>query len=121
MKIVDPGHEYLLGSLDGGEPVSLVFVKRQGNGYPGNVGSHPGTTMQECLRALIDRAKYVNEQIPCAETLGAIDLMRSAVLLFELRAARRHGRELEVDGMTWLENLPTCAECGHIGCGGECR
>jgi energy-converting hydrogenase Eha subunit B len=121
MEILDPGHEYLLGSLDGGEPEGLVFVKREGPGYPGNIGSHSGTTMQECLRALIDRAKYVNNQIPCSETMAAIDLMRSTILLFELRAARRHGRTLELSASGPIEDEPTCASCGHIGCAGTCR
>ena len=121
MRILDPGHSYALASLDSGEPVPLVFVKREGDGYPGNVGHHPGTTMQECLRALIDRAKYVNGQIPCPETLAAIDLMRATILLFELRAARRHGRTPSLNAERTIEAEPTCSTCGHIGCGGTCR
>lgn len=121
MRILDPGHSYVLDSLDGDVPGWLVFVKRQGNGYPGNVGSHAGTTMQECLRALIDRAKYVNNQIPCPETAAAVDLMRTTILLFELRAASRHGRSLSLTPGRLIEDEPTCAQCGHIGCGGECR
>lgn len=50
-----------------------MFVKREGEHFPGNVGHYPGTTMQEVLRVLIDRAKYVNSQIPCLETEMAIE------------------------------------------------
>lgn len=116
MKIIDPGHDYELDSLDGPFPQRLVFVKREGAKYPENVGSHPGTTMQEVLRALIDRAEYVNNQIPCAETEAAIGLMKSAILLFELRAATRHGRHLQLDSLDAILACEKCVTCGHIGC-----
>ena len=117
VKIIDPGHEYELASLDGEQVNRLVFVKREGKGYPGNVGHHPGTTMQECLRALIDRAKYVQNQIPCEETHKAIKHMADAVYLLELRAARRHNR---IAWFTVEQALsgPTCVKCGHVGCAG---
>ncbi len=120
MEVIDPGHEYTLDSLDGDQPNRLIFVKREGPGYPGNVGHHPGTTMQEVLRALIHRARYVNAQIPDERTERAIRHMEEAVYLFENRAAERHGR-----------NPPTlreavsgegkCLKCGHVGCGGSCH
>ena len=118
MNVIDPGHEYLLDSLDGGEPVPLTFVKREGRHYPGNIGNHPGTTMQEVLRALIDRARYVNGQIKCAETEAAIGLMEAALLLFELRAARCHRRFLEVP-LSEVIGGYTCRVCGHIRCAGN--
>jgi hypothetical protein len=120
MEVLDPGHEYNLSSLDGGEPVHLTFVKREGPKYPGNVGSHPGTTMQECLRALIERGKYVNGQVPCAETEAAIALMRSVLLLLEVRAARRHGHHLDRSFLGGIEQVRGCKKCGHIGCLGRC-
>ncbi len=45
MKIVDLGHEYTLDSLDGECENRVIFVKREGDGYPGNTGCHPGTTL----------------------------------------------------------------------------
>ena len=119
MIVVDPGHEYLLNSLDGEQQCRLVFVKREGEKYPGNVGHHPGTTMQEVLRALIDRACYVNRQIPCQQTEEAVRLMKEVVRLFEERAALRHGRE-----PPWTDQAvygATCRKCGHVGCGGKCH
>ena len=71
-RVIDPGHVYDLRRLDGPGVERLTFVKREGPRYPGNVGKHPGTTMQEVIRALIDRAEYVNAQIPNAETEAAI-------------------------------------------------
>lgn len=119
MDVIDAGHKYVLRHLDGYGTETLTFVKREGEGYPGNVGHYEGTTMQEVLRVLIDRAKYVNAQIPCEETEAGIIHMREAIRQFELRAARRHGRMLSAP--LTIEDAPTCAKCGHIGCNGECR
>lgn len=116
MKIIDSGHAYLLDSIDGGDPITLTFVKRAGEKFPFNIGSHPGTNVQEVLRALIERTEYLNRQVPCAETEAAIGLLKTTLLLFELRAARRHGRTLDLMDLRLLSCLPTCLKCGHIGC-----
>ena len=134
MKVIDPGHVYRLRLLDGEDrpwmpEQKLEFVKREGEGYPGNVGHHPGTTTQEVLRALIDRTIYVNKQIPCIENTRLLMLLRKAIYQLELRAATRHGRDLHwrVAGYVHgamsegIETLPTCSKCNHIGCEGECH
>lgn len=115
MRVLDPGHRYALTHLDGDGETVLQFVKREGDGYPGNVGTSEGVTIQEVLRALIDRGKYVQDQIPCPETEMAIEHMISAVHSLEVRAARRHGRTEP----TVHESVygPTCS-CGHVGCDG---
>lgn len=123
MKEVDLGHEYLLDSYDGGKPIRLVFVKREGEGYPFNVGHHPGTNCQEVIRALIARVKYLQQQVPCEENERVIADLRSCLWAFEQRAAKRHGR---ASVLPWqeqyqsvpVEEQPTCANCGHIGCAG---
>lgn len=99
----------------------LTFVKREGDGYPGNVGHYPGTTTQEVLRALIDRTEYVNNQIPCEENLEVLRHLRSAILQLEDRAAFRHGRVLPDIELEDIERLSTCSICGHIGCEETCR
>lgn len=128
MEVVDPGHVYRLKILDGDDGTYdssheiLTFLKREGEGYPGNVGHHPGTTTQEVLRALIDRAKYVNNQIPDGSNDLVIAHLRDAIWHLEERAARRHGRQFDIS--RWgveIEKLPTCEKCNHIGCHGECR
>ncbi len=119
MKILDTGHRYLLDSIDGGDPIELRFVKREGEGYPFNSGSHPGTNVQEVLRALIERTEYLDRQVPCAETESAAACLKTALLLFELRAARRHGRNLDLHSLSLLSSMITCKECGHIGCKGH--
>lgn len=120
MKVLDPGHVYLLDTLDGEALVSLRFVKREGPGYPGNFGHYPGTNIQEVLRALIDRMKYLNEQIPDKRNESVMVYLRNALFTLELRAAERHGRGIE--NFTFpLEEMPACTKCGHIGCQGACH
>lgn len=119
MQVIDPGHVYRLDSLDGECEQVLTFVKREGPHYPGNVGHHPGTTLQEVLRALIERTEYVNRQIPCAESEAAVGLLKAALLLFELRAARCHRRFLEVPLASVVVGATKCAKCGHVGCEGH--
>jgi hypothetical protein len=117
MRVLDAGHKYLLRNYDcqSGEAQTLVFMKREGEGYPGNVGHYAGTNCQEVIRALIDRVLYLDGQIDCAENQVALAGLRSALLAFELRAARRHGRELALDGPN-IEQAFTCRVCGHIDC-----
>lgn len=119
MHAIDPGHLYSLDVFDGedGQRALLQFVKREGPGYPFNVGHGPGTNCQEVLRALIDRTEYLQRQIPSAENIVILNSLRSALLGFEIRAARRHGRELEVGES--IEAMQTCDQCGHIGCAGH--
>jgi hypothetical protein len=118
MKVIDPGHTYELAHLDGDDVTILRFVKRTGPNYPGNDGSREGTTMQEVLRAVLERCAYVNRQIPCAETKAAMEHIAEAIRLFEVRAARRHGRKLPTreQSLKWVP----CVKCLHVGCHGEC-
>jgi len=117
MEVLDPGHDYLLRSFDGGAPIRLTFVKRNDppEKYPGNDNAYPGTQIQEVLRALIERSGYVNRQIPSVETATAIDWMRESLWLFESRHARRHNAELFFPRIN-IELEPFCSDCGHIVC-----
>jgi hypothetical protein len=99
----------------------LIFVKREGEKYPGNVGHHPGTQIQEVCRALIDRLSYVQGQEPHGANLAAIRHLRMVMYHLELRAARRHGRTFAEFTDDPIELFPTCPKCGHIGCEGACR
>lgn len=128
MRVIDPGHVYALSWLDLYDDESmpsedlLVFVKREGKKYPGNQGHHPGTTTQEVLRALIDRTKYVNNQIPDKRNKHIIDDLREAMFHLEARAAERHNRFLPIHfKIAEIENMETCKQCGHIGCDGSCH
>jgi hypothetical protein len=119
MKVYDAGHIYALQSLDGGGPEILNFVKRMGQGYPGNKSMHPGTIIQEVLRAICNRLDYVNNQIPCRDNRKAKRAIQTAIWYLEHRAAERHGRKLKAN--FWEDGinlLPVCAKCGHIECPG---
>lgn len=126
MKVVDPGHKYALNLLDDEYDLKflLTFVKREGENYPGNVGHYSGVNIQEVLRALIDRVKYLNNQIKDKRNYVVIDCLRESLWALECRAAERHNRfdrfitDFE---MLLIETYPTCNKCGHIGCNGECH
>lgn len=120
MKVVDPGHIYLLNCLDGGGQEPLKFVKRMGEKYPGNKSAYPGTNIQEVMRALIDRLDYVHKQVPCNDNRSARHHLQMAMWFLEKRAAKRHGRELETPAFG-IELLPTCPKCGHVECEGHRR
>ncbi len=119
MIVTDPGHSYLLDTLDGdGAKVPLVFVKRcdPPENYPGNVDAYPGVTLQEVLRACIERGHYVNGQFACEETTEAIECMQRVVLLLERRAKRRRDETLDDYTLEQAWRLPTCSTCGHVDC-----
>jgi len=116
---IDPGHLYALQVLDSQEDRTVLrFVKREGPNYPRNVGHYPGTTMQEVLRAVVQRADYVDKQIFDYDTQIARDLCKQAIFHLEARAARRHGRPVDF-GIEEAVTGITCPTCGHIHCGGH--
>jgi hypothetical protein len=120
MRVLDPGHEYEIDNIDGEGKQRIVFVKREGEGYPGNVGHHEGTNIQELYRVIIDRLKYLNEQIPSDYTMDAMIDTHKAMYSMELRAAKRHGRPITFDTIS-VSYLPACKKCGHVGCEGMCH
>jgi len=120
MEVLDPGHHYTLKHIDGDSVEYLRFVKREGPGYPGNEGHYAGTNLQEVLRVLIDRIKYLDNQIPDQINADIIENLRFALEDLETRAAQRHGYDLKqlwrlIDTQD-AETLPTCNHCGHILC-----
>lgn len=125
---IDPGHKYKLDSIDGELDQVLTFVKREGAGYPGNVGSYPGTLLQCVIRVMIARLKYLDNQIHHESNEENIRELREMLLRLEERAAERHELDFElfvVVGMhsgEWgvgyeaIEKIPYCQKCGHIVC-----
>jgi len=117
MKIVDPGHEYLLEGVGNDNlEQGIIFVKNEGNKYPGNVGHHGGILTQELLRVCIDRTKYLNAQGSCMETELALSAMQQALAWYEVRAARCRGTHIEGNHSDSLDTAPTCEICGHNQC-----
>lgn len=122
MKEIDPGHMFELQSLDnfqGQPPIQLVFVKREGEKFPGNVGHHYGTNLQEVLRACIARIAYLDGQIPDDRNKIAAGHLGRVIFLLEDRAAQRHGRKPPSPFEAIFGEA--CADCGHVGCKGSCR
>lgn len=123
MKTVDPGHLYVLDHLDGEGTSLLRFVKRVGENFPGNEEpAYEGVTLQEVLRAMIDRVKYVSNQQHWQENDDVLTSLRDALYKLELRAAkvRQEVKEfLNVNrsNTMWIEELPVCNQCGHVACG----
>jgi hypothetical protein len=119
MKVIDPGHTYELRSLDGGSPQMLRFVKRCDRErpwrFPGNTDAYPGTTLQNVIRALLERFRYLQSQIPCVENRVCILCLRVTLWMLEFRAARRHKRTY-IRSLSFAEYAPMCAECGHTDC-----
>lgn len=124
MQVIDPGHVYTVRNYDvedrtGFEEIvqEITFMKREGEGYPGNEGHHPGTNCQELLRVLIDRVIYLDNQIPCHQDTEIVGLLNRILYMFEQRAAQRHGRRVTVYiGDTSFYKVPACPVCGHIQC-----
>jgi hypothetical protein len=119
MKVIDPGHRYQLDTLDGQVDVQLVFVKREGEKFPGNMGAHHGTTTQEVLRALIDRMQYVDQQIPWRMNQDVIAMLRESIRILEFRANERSGLSLSGHDELFradIEKAPVCPTCGHVTC-----
>lgn len=126
MKTTDPGHQYILETLDdGGNFSALTFVKREGPKYPGNVGHYGGTNLQEIWRASIARLRYLDAQDNCSENFIIIRSLQEAIYLLEIRAARRHGVTFPVLKIAVMmesneiEDIPFCKDCGHILCKGH--
>lgn len=122
MKVLDPGHKYQLATLDGDVNVELTFVKRNNPAsyYPGNLDAYPGTTLQEVIRACLERARYVDRQseimgLSMPENQRLIHHLRQSLVELENRAARVHGRPQDITE-DQAEFGPFCPQCGHAGC-----
>lgn len=120
MKVLDPGHLYTLDHLDGDSVEYLRFVKREGSGFPGNVGHYEGTNLQEVLRVLIDRLKYLDQQLTDICNYKCISYLRDCIEELEIRAAKRHNIDpilvWNISNHYNIEEVKTCSHCGHIVC-----
>jgi hypothetical protein len=87
MKVIDPGHVYECNQLGGGTQ-TITFIKRS-SGAVTYEQEWAGLQTQEVLRALIDRTKFLNEILPCSETIEALYHLRMSLYWYEVRAYRR--------------------------------
>ena len=123
MKVLDPGHLFQLDSLDGDFYQELRFVKREGEKFPGNVGSYSGTTMQEVLRALMSRLLYLENQKPHQLNKHVYRHLMEAIFLLEERAAMQHNRHKDFIENSDISDIISgegkCQKCGYLGCKGH--
>ena len=117
IEVLDNGHQYRLLSLDGQLDQTLTFVKRCNppEKFPGNTNAYAGTTIQSVIRCLLDRMRYLQNQIWAPENALIIWLLRACLWLLETRAARRHGRRY-CHNFEYAEFAPLCSVCGHTEC-----
>ena len=83
MKVINPGHSYEVAHLDGNGKTTITFVNR-GHGYDSE-----GTTCQELLRVLIDRVRFLDNELPWNSNNDILQHLRMALILFECRALIR--------------------------------
>lgn len=75
------GHNYTLDHLDGDSFEHLTFVNR-------TIGE-PGTNNQEVIRALIDRVKYLEDEVHWEGNEKILYHLRMALVLHEARHLER--------------------------------
>jgi hypothetical protein len=111
MRIVEPGHLYLVKNIDGPGEQEIRFVRRRDERALLLDEFKPGILSQELLRVLIDRTRYLNDEDPCAEDVEIIHKLRDCLRLFEARAARR-----TIEKLPMPETASACPRCHHILC-----
>ena len=131
MKILDDGHKYQLDHVDEDQHETLTFIKRSGKKIKHD-NEYSGTNSQEVIRALIDRTKYLNDQLSCDESGDIIYYLRQALFIYEARAYRRKmqkqnkqdtehdktgERYKDIPFVEWEIELLPVGDDGHIVCG----
>lgn len=116
MKVIDPGHKYKLLSLDGEINQTLTFVKRKGLKFPGNKNKYPGTTLQDVVHCLLNRIRFLQNQIPCIENEIILKNLQECLFLLESRAANLHHIPFNPKNLEELEMRKLCNKCGHTKC-----
>ena len=88
MEVIDEGHKYQLSHVESDDYETVTFIKRSGKQIKHD-NEYSGTNSQECIRMLIDRTKYLNDQLYCEESEDIIYYLRQALFIYEARAYRR--------------------------------
>lgn len=113
MRVVEPGHVYLLRNVDGDGEQEIRFVRRRGDEatlLPQDEREQ-GILTQELLRVAIDRTDYLNAEAPCVENVTIMTALRTALAAYESRAARR-----TIEKQPMIERTDVCEECQHVLC-----
>lgn len=96
MKILTPGHKYLLDNFEdnseGTLKQSIQFIQKEGEPL---TTVHDGTTNEEVLMMLIDRLGVLMDKLPSRETSIAFTHLQEALMWLEKRTADRRKRGVE--------------------------
>jgi hypothetical protein len=95
VKVITPGHEYELESMEGGEPQRLKSINKkvEGNAL---VTVHDGTTNEEAILMLLNRIHHLNKSEFCTQNETAINSLRNALRSLDERTRLR--QEFGVEG-----------------------
>lgn len=110
IRIVEPGHVYLIQNLDGDGEQQIGFVQRPPYHEPA-----AGILIQDLLRISIDRVKVLETEVSAEENIKVLYHLRQALLWQELRALRR---KVDLGKLLAIENLDL-GEDGHFKLVGE--
>ena len=108
MKIIDPGYQYELFSLDGESDQLLTFVKRSGYG-------HSGTTTGDVIRVLLDRVREINRRNPHPNNIEIISRLKHTLLLVEKLEKKKLGQVFK-GNVDDAEYGDVCNTCGFVRC-----
>jgi hypothetical protein len=96
MKVLIPGHLYELENFENKDVTGqqLQFIHKETLDGSSQIISD-GTTNEELLEVLINRANFQNAKFPCRENAIAVTHLDTALLWFQKRTADRIKRNVE--------------------------
>ncbi len=94
MKVLTPGHKYLLDAHEGRAHQTIQFIEKRKEG-DALVTVNDGTTNEEVLRMLINRIDILNTKLPCEENEVVLANLRASLEILEQRTAKRQARGVE--------------------------
>lgn len=98
MRAITPGHLYALKNFESGaESQTLQFIEKRSVTIPGAPLEtvHDGTTNEEVLEMLIDRLKFLSNELPSRQTSLAITKCEEALFWLNDRTEKRKARGVE--------------------------
>ena len=98
MKVLTPGHKYLLENFENKEAFQTIqFIEKAPiEGGAGKLETiNDGTTNEELLKVLIDRMNSMQAKFPCRENAIATTHFETGLLWLEKRTADRKARGVE--------------------------
>jgi len=97
MKILTPGHKYVLTNYKEGGEQTLDFIHKEQatDGSAALIMVDEGTTNEEVLKVLIDRLQFLQRAFPCRENALVITKLEESLMWLEKRTADRIVRGVE--------------------------